>query len=256
MSIWRRLFGFDPAGKDSSGVVAYRLRGSGGIHVDEEQLRRSMDVAAEHVRRHGLPGGLLQPKSPMLASLEKQLMDYSPPDPKGKPLPDRESKRPLHLDDYQPRGTEHPALRVVRERSFPEPPPMTFEDVRANQYGWSRERARDWVHYRNRHPGIRDSALGTYPPMRNALHDLLAFLADFNDDLQLRGLVAVEVGVQHEPAEQVEGEPQGWHFRVEALTVPVEALAVEGKWHEQYKEAVAKATAEAEERIKAASRRP
>lgn len=228
---WRRLLGFDPAVKDG-GVVLHRLRDGGEIRVDVDRLNDSLKMISP-----------TEGFNAIVRELKKQ---------KGKPLPDKEKNRlhGLHLDDYQPRGSEHPTLRVVREKSFPEAPPLTFQDI-APMGRLGQERARDWVHYRNRHPGVRDFALGTYPPMRNALHDLLAFLADFNDDLTERGLVAVEVSVQHEPAEQVGQEPQGWHFRVEALAVPQAALVAEAEWHEQYRDAAAKAAAEAKERFAA-----
>ena len=86
---------------------------------------------------------------------------------------------------------------------------------------------RDWVHYRNRHPGVRDVALGTFPPMRGAMADLLGFLTEISQSLKQQQLVAVEVAVQHEPAEQVSGERQGWHYRVEVLAVPMTVLLIE-----------------------------
>lgn len=228
MNWLRRLIGFDPAGR-SGGVTVFKLGNDGELRLD---------------------GELWQHSPAKLDALVREFVNYQP---RGNPLEAKGNGKlhGLHLEDYQPRGSDHPALRVVREKSFPEPPPLTFEDI-VPTGRWGQERARDWVHYRNRHPGVRDFALGTHPPMRNALRDLLGFLVEFDQDLHERGLVAVEVDVQHEPAEQVGGAPQGWHFRVEALTVPVAALEVEDGWHENYRIAAAKAAAEAKDRFEKA----
>lgn len=236
MSFWRRLLGFDPASKDG-GVVSLGIHDDGRMRIDLDQLQASIDASIEHAQRHMLPGMTsfaqdyeyrAQPLTPMYKPKEKQLAD-------------KENKQPvLHLDDYQPRDTEHPAFRMHWERSFPAPPPMTLEEVDRRYTNWAgRTDPHGWAHYRNRHPGIRDFALGTLPPMRDAMADLLLFLAEVNEDLQRRDLVAVELGVSHEPAEQVGQERQGWHYRVDALVVPSAVLVTE---QERFEELQAKLT--------------
>lgn len=220
MALWDwldKVFGFDPASKDGGVVLAEIQR------KNAEELIRMWPDPPQHLRGD--------------YGLYQQLIDYKP---KGKPLADKESKRPvLHLDDYQPRDPEFPASRMVFERSFPQPPKMTIEELQKRHAGFmTRQDPRDWVHYRNRHPGIRDSAVGSLPPMRDAMADLTALLAEFHQHLHERDLVAVEVAVQHEVAEQVGLEPQGWHYRVEALVVPRAALYAEQAQFEQTQEAI------------------
>ncbi len=68
----------------------------------------------------------------------------------------------------------------------------------------------------------------TLPPMRDALSDLICFLGDIYTDLEKRELVAVEVGVEHEPAPQPDpAKEHGWHYTVKMLAVPKEVLADE-----------------------------
>lgn len=220
MSIWRRLFGLDPASKDGGVVSVRRIHRAGGFHIDLDQLGRSMDASAEHVRRHGLPTGLIAE----YASWE--------PNQRGNPLADKECRRVhgLHLDDYQPRSHEHGVQRVTFERSYPERPEWTAEDM---HFRFRPSTA--WVDWRNRSPFVdpRDWVL---PPMRDALADLIEHLHMVHNKLAEQDLVAVEVSVEHEPTPSKEdGSGQGWNFAVHAVAVPQAVLDEEQRAFASFK---------------------
>lgn len=216
---WRRWLGFDPAGS-TGGVVAHRLGAGGEIRVDADQLEERFTIM-----------------SPTMGfkAIERELAAYSPPDREEKPLSDKRKKQ-LHLDDYQPRDTAHKAsMRLSYERTFPAPKPVAEETY------WRLGRGPlDWVDYRNRHPMHLRVGLPVSPPMRDALADLVTFLGSIQRDLFERDLVAVEVGVEHEPAPQPDpAEQHGWHYVVKVLAVPEEVLEDEQRCFEESRAAMA-----------------
>lgn len=167
--------------------------------------------------------------------INHQLPDYTPPLRGGNPLADKKSKRVhgLHLDDYQPRSHEHGVQRVTFERSYPEQPEWTAEDM------WVRQRpSTAWLDCRNRSPLV-DPGRWHLPPMRDALADLIEHLHMVHNKLSAHDLVAVEVSVQHEPTPSREdGSGQGWNFAVHAVAVPQAVLDEEArKFAEQQQDA-------------------
>jgi len=208
---WRRWIGIDPAVPDG-GVVIHRLASGGEIRVDVDRLQQSVGTGLGFSR------------------LAQEFANYSPSDSRGNPLGQQGKKTQLsqlHLEDYRPRNSEHPVGRLTFERSFPEQELLTEEQWSRHFMLGHRTQPSTWVDYRNRHP-VAPMLIGEFPPMRDALADLLDLLNEVADALAVRELVAVETAVRHEPAAHAaEGERQGWHFAVEVFVVPAAVLEVE-----------------------------